>query len=188
MNDEGTKAVKAFAAIFFATLFLYVTLYGGCMAVRQRGGPWVMFQDKLADGTPVVRIAHHKLLPGEIRDENLEASALTEARRRDVPHDRGGGVTLTFPGEQAPSRFTNAPLMRVFNNPGTNALPYGPVEFLDVTFLPGTVAVDVFGHLIEFIPRTLFIDGREIPWVNGTNIVVPMTGKLPPDQRPKRKS
>ena len=133
------------------------------MAVRQRGGPWVMFQDRLADGTPVVRLEHHKLLAS-------------------------GGVTLTFPGELAPARFTNAPLMRVFNNPGTNLLPYGPVEFLDVTFLPGTVAVDVFGHLIEAIPRTLFIDGREIPWVTGTNIVVPMTGKLPSDQRPKRKS
>jgi hypothetical protein len=163
LNDEGTKAVKAFAALFFATLFLYVTLYGGCMAVRQRGGPWVMFQDRMPDGTPVVRLEHHKLLSG-------------------------GGVTLSFPGEHAPSRFTNAPLMRVFNTPSTNILPFGPVEFVDVTFLPGTIAVDCFGHLIEAVPRTLFIDGREIPWVMGTNIVVPMTGKLPPEQRPKRKS
>ncbi len=163
MNEDGIKAAKAFAALFFVTLFLYITLYGGCMAVRQRGGPWVMFQDKLPDGTPVVRLEHHKLLPSH-------------------------GVTLTFPGEQAPSRFTNAPLMRVFNNPNTNILPYGPIEFLDVTFLPGTVAVDVFGHLIEAVPRTLFIDGREIPWVEGTNIVVPPTGKLTPEKRPKRKS
>ena len=163
MNDEGSKSVKTFAALFIGTLFLYVTIYGGCTAVRQRGGPWVMFQDRAADGTPVVRLEHHKLLAA-------------------------GGVTLSFPGEHAPDRFTNAPLMTIFITPNTNALPFGPVEFVDTTFLPGTIAVDVFGHLLEAVPRTLYLDGREIPWVAGTNIVVPLTGKLPADKRPKRKS
>jgi hypothetical protein len=162
LNDEGSKSAKTFAALFCGTLILYITIYGGCTAVRQRGGPWVMFQDRAADGTPVVRIEHHKLLAA-------------------------GGITFTFPGERAPDRFTNAPLTIIFKTPNTNALPFGPVEFVDTTFLPGTIAVDVFGHLIEAVPRTLYLDGREIPWTPGTNIVVPPTGKLPPDQRPKRK-
>lgn len=162
MNDEGSRAVKRFAGLFFGTLFVYVTFYGACMAYRQRGGPWVMFQDRATNGTPVVRLEHHKLLAD-------------------------GGVTFSFPGEHAPDRFTNAPLMRIFNTPNTNTLPFGPVEFVDTTFLPGTIAVDVFGHLIEANPRILYLDGREIPWVAGTNIVVPITGKLTADQRPQRK-
>lgn len=162
MNDDGTKAAKGFVALFFATLFLYITFYGACMAYRQRGGPWAVTQDKLPDGTPVMRIEHHRLLVG-------------------------GPVTLTFPGETAPARFTNAPYLRVFSRPNTNIFPYGPVEFLDTTFLPGSVALDVFGHVVEMVPRTLYLDGRELGWVPGTNIVVPTTGKVPREMRPKRK-
>lgn len=162
LNDDGLKAAKGFVALFFATLFLYITIYGGCMAYRRRGGPWAVTQDKLPDGTPVMRIEHHVILSG-------------------------GPVTLTFPGETAPARFTNAPYLRVFSQPNTNIFPYGPVEFLDNTFLPGTVALDVFGHVVEFVPRTLYLDGREVGWLPGTNIVVPMTGKLPVEKRPKRR-
>jgi hypothetical protein len=49
------------------------------------------------------------------------------------------------------------------------------------------VAFDVFGHIVEILPRTLKLDGREVPWVPGTNITVPTTGKIPLEQRPKRK-
>ncbi|MEN9674223.1 MAG: hypothetical protein RIS76_119, partial [Verrucomicrobiota bacterium] len=117
---------------------------------------------KLADGTPLLKIEHHVLLAG-------------------------GPVTLTFPGEAAPARFTNAPYQRIFSQPNTNIFPYGPVVFLDTTVLPGSVAMDVFGHLVELVPRTLYVDGHEVGWTPGTNIVVPMTGKIPPEQRPKRK-
>ncbi len=162
MNDEGSKAVRNLIAIFIATLFLYITGYGGCTAVRQRGGPWVVIQGKDPSGQPWMRIAQHRIL-GD----------------RDV--------TLVFPGEMAPARFTNDPFQRVFNSPNTNSLPYGPIPFVDVTFFPGTVALDAFGHLIEMVPRTLFLDGHEIPWVPGTNIVVSRDGKLPPEKRPLRK-
>lgn len=130
--------------------------------VRQRGGPWVVTEDKRPDGTPFVLLEHHRLLPG-------------------------GGVTVLFPGETAPSRFTNAPYQRIFRDPNTNDLPFGPVEFADVTFLPGTIAFDAFGHLIELVPRTLYLDGKEVPWSAGTNWVVRPEGKLPLDKRPKRK-
>ena len=157
--------MRAFGGIFVATMVLYVTLYGGCEAIRSRGGPWVVFQEKAADGTPVVRLEHHKLLAA-------------------------GPVTLTFPGEQAPARFTNSPYMRIFRTPNTNTLPYGNVVFVDIanpTGLPGTVVMDVFGHLLEIQPHQFFLDGHAVAWVPGTNIVVPTTGKLPLEQRPQRK-
>ena len=162
MNDDGVKAAKTFVGLFFATLFIYITGYGGCMAYRHRGGPWAVTQDKQSDGTPLMKVEHHRVLAS-------------------------GPVTLTFPGETAPSRFTNAPYQRVFSMPNTNIFPYGPILFLDTTILPGSVAFDVFGHIVEILPRTMILDGREIPWIPGTNIAVPATGKIPADQRPKRK-
>jgi hypothetical protein len=148
--------------MFLATLFLYITLYGGCMAVRRKGGPWVITQDKLPDGTPIVQIEHHRILSN-------------------------GPVTLRFPGEVAPARFTNHPLQRIYSQPNTNILPYGPVVFLDTTFLPGNVTLDVFGHLVEMVPRTLYLDGKDVGWVAGTNIVLSPTNKLPVEARPKPK-
>jgi hypothetical protein len=164
LNRDGTKAAKAFVGIFFATLFLYVTFYGACAAARRKGGPWVVTQDRLADGTPVLRIEHHKII------------GLSNV------------VSITFPGERAPERFTNAPLQRIYTLPSTNALPFGPVEFVDVTFLPGTIALDAFGHLVEMVQRTLYLDGHEIPWTPGTNIVANPDTKLAADRRPQRKA
>ncbi len=162
MNDDSIQLARKAAKSFFAVLFLYITGYSGCMLVRQRDGPWVVTEDKLTNGTPVVLLEHHKLLAG-------------------------GAVTLSFPGEQAPERFTNAPYRRIFRTPNTNDLPYGPVEYADVTFLPGTIAFDAFGHLIEIVSRTLYLDGREIAWTSGTNLVVQPGDKLPPASRPKRR-
>lgn len=149
--------------MFIGTLFLYITFYGGCMAYRHKGGPWAITQDKLPDGTPIVKIEHHRILS-------------------NAP------VILHFPGEVAPARFTNHPLLRIYSQPNTNTLPYGPVVFLDTTFLPGNVTLDVFGHLVEMVPRTLYIDGKEVGWNPGTNITLSPTNKLPTDVRPKWKN
>ncbi|HRI15163.1 MAG TPA: hypothetical protein PLX89_19380 [Verrucomicrobiota bacterium] len=162
MNDEGARAAKGFVGLFFATLFLYITFYGGCMACRRKGGPWAITQDKLSDGTPILKIEHHRLLSN-------------------------GPVILRFPGETAPARFTNHPFLRIYTQPNTNALPYGPVVFLDTTFLPGNVTLDVFGHLVEIIPRTLYVDGHDVGWNPGTNIVLSPAAKLPIEVRPKLK-
>ena len=162
MNDDGTRAVRTVIGLFVATLFFYITVYGGCMAYRRQGGPWAITQDKAPDGTPIIRIEHHRILS-------------------NAP------VTLRFPGEVAPARFTNHPLLRIYSQPNTNALPYGPVVFLDTTFLPGNVTLYVFGHLVEMIPRTLFIDGKDVGWNPGTNISISPDYKLPVEVRPKPK-
>lgn len=65
-------------------------------------------------------------------------------------------------------------------------MPYGEIEFVDTTFLPGTIAFDAFGHLIELQPKALFVDAKEYSWVSGTNITLAPGDKLPPGRRPKR--
>jgi hypothetical protein len=51
-------------------------------------------------------------------------------------------------------------------------LPFGRCVFLDTLFLPGTVALECFGHEIQLLPRVLTIDGIEHPWRSGEPITV----------------
>jgi hypothetical protein len=46
-------------------------------------------------------------------------------------------------------------------------LPFGRCVFLDPLFLPGTVALETFGHQIQLMPRTLTIDHVERSWRSG---------------------
>jgi len=43
-------------------------------------------------------------------------------------------------------------------------LPIGRCLFMDTTFLPGTIVMEIFGHEIQLIPRVLTIDRQEQPW------------------------
>jgi hypothetical protein len=49
-------------------------------------------------------------------------------------------------------------------------LPFGRCVFLDTTFLPGTVVLEVFGHEIQLLPRVLTINRVEQPWQSGARI------------------
>jgi hypothetical protein len=52
-------------------------------------------------------------------------------------------------------------------------LPFGEMLYHDPTFLPGTVALRLFGHEVQLVPRVLTIDGKEYPWRSGREINVP---------------
>lgn len=146
---------------FMATLFLYITVYGGCQAMRRRGGPWaVTFAE--TNGVPMLEIRHHRILGTE-------------------------PVRLLFPGEK-PNR-TDLPITAVFSQPITNAMPFGPVIFVDTTILPGTLTLNAFGHVVEMVPRTLFVNFEEKPWQAGLSLTLSATNKPPADKlQPPRRS
>jgi hypothetical protein len=149
LNDttpEAEKATKRFAVLFVATLFAYITIYSGCEMWRLRGGAYTLRFDLATNGTPILQLQHRRLLPG-------------------------GPMTLTFPGESAP-RLTNPPVLLSYDKPYTNDTPFGPMVFINTTDLPGTLALNAFGHAVELIPRRVLLDFAEIPWVSGTNVVV----------------
>lgn len=62
------------------------------------------------------------------------------------------------------------------------SVPFGKVKFEDLTYLPGTVTLDVFGHEIELIPRTLFVNRQEHAWQSNMTITLSQADKrtLPP--------
>ncbi len=147
--------VRRLFVVFIGTLFLYVTIYGACELKRRQGGPWNLTYALGTNGVPELRIEHPKLLGPS-------------------------AVTLRFPGETP--LWTNLPPPVVFSQPITNGMPFGPVIFVDSTMLPGTVTLNCFGHVVEMVPRTLFIDFHEVPWTPGTNITLSTTSKPSPER------
>src|SRR5215207_6731769 len=71
-------------------------------------------------------------------------------------------MKLIFHGERA----TNQPATVHFDTVQKNAL-FGDVIYEDLTFLPGVVTFNLFGHEIELVPRVLVVNKHEIAWQSG---------------------
>ena len=133
---------------FLIALLVYVIFYTGIEHRRTRNGQWEVVFTNNAAGAPALVINQP-----ELTITNLQ---------------------ITFPGASNGVSSQNATLdlsqPRVVPYP----VPFGKCVFMDTTFLPGTIVFDLFGHEIQLIPRTLRIDGKEIPWQSNTTI--PVTG------------
>ena len=93
-------------------------------------------------------------------------------------------VKLLFHGES-----TNGSGVVRFDAVQKNAV-FGEVIYEDLTFLPGVVTFNLFGHEIELMPRVLVVNKKEIPWRDGAQIDIWPTNKpaeppkAPPGNRP----
>jgi hypothetical protein len=138
--------------------------------LRHRKGPWELEFSGSGPGEPAVRIEQ-----GAMQVSN---------------------ITLLFHGEKA----TNSPADSSSNGPsGSNWVkmpfaevkrtpPFGRLLYQDLTFLPGVLTFDFYGHEIEIMPRVLVVNKREYPWRSGTTIDLwptnkPATPPQPPKQR-----
>ena len=94
-------------------------------------------------------------------------------------------VQIVFSGETATNTGTVS-----FDRP-QQQIPFGKVKFEDLTYLPGSVAFDFFGHEVELLPRTLYLNKKEVPWKSDTVFAVNSSEKLPPgasiDPRKKKR-
>ncbi len=82
------------------------------------------------------------------------------------------GVRIEFSKQTSPTNVTQT----VWFAEGRTVpfdLPFGKCVFLDLLFLPGTVALEAFGHQIQFLPRALTIDRVEHPWRSGEAFILP---------------
>ena len=95
--------------------------------------------------------------------------------KQEGDYVRAGEPLFTLEGEKA----TNAPTVVQFDSPQHLETPYGRVRFHDLTYLPGTITLDLFGHEIEMLPRTLFINTKEVPWRNDALFILTPTNKIP---------
>jgi hypothetical protein len=91
------------------------------------------------------------------------------------------GVRIVAHGDKA----TNGPGTVRFDQV-TRPVPAGRVIYEDLTFLPGVVTFDFYGHEVELLPRALIVNKRLVPWQSGATVDLWSTNKAPePPQPPK---
>lgn len=138
MSGSGTGIGLQVVLVFFGALLLYAISFSLIEGARQAKGPWQVTFRTDAVGQPEVSVTQPTL----------------------------GLSNVHFVFRDARIQQTNFSRTILFDTPITN-VPFGRVVFLDTTFLPGTVTLDLFGHEIEFLPRTLVLDRKEVSWKSG---------------------
>lgn len=137
----------------------YVVLYALDTRLRTHRGPWEVTFLRDGSGAPAVRIAQPAL---GVRS-----------------------VTVRFEGEQVDTNLTLPATVR-FDAP-LKAVPFGRTAFDDLMYQPGTVVLHCFGHEVQMLPRTLYLNRQPHPWQPEARFDLPPSAKLPSlDPPPKR--
>jgi hypothetical protein len=144
MKRDG--ALKHFILAFLLAVICYAFFYSKIENRRSRKGPWEITFTNDAAGNPSLVINEPRL-------------AITN-------------VQVTFTNQRAAASF--APTTLVFRQPRPipYEVPFGRCMFMDTTFLPGTVALELFNHEVELLPRVLVIDRQEHPWLSESTITL----------------
>jgi hypothetical protein len=157
MKSQGF--LKHFIVAFLLALAGYIVCYQTVEHRRTRRGPWQVTFTRTMAGDPAIIINQPKL-------------SITN-------------VQIHFPGETLPSATNATPLLFAQPQPVPYDLPFGKCVFMDTTFLPGTLTLQLFGHEIELLPRTLVLDRKEVPWSRSATIRLP-SARAPAEPPPPR--
>ena len=155
---QAESTARHFILAFLLALVGYIVCYQSIEHRRARNGPWRVTFKRGNGEVPTIVIDQPKL-------------AITNLQVR-------------FAGEALPG--TNGPVRLVFDQPRAvpYEMPFGQCVFMDTTFLPGTVTLQLFGHEIELLPRVLVIDRQEHPWRPDECIVVTKAAAAPTPAKP----
>jgi hypothetical protein len=142
--------LKHFIFAFVIAVMLYAALYSGIEHRRTKNGPWrVTFTN--GAGIP-------KLI---VNEPKLHISNLK----------------IDFPAETTTQ--TNFTMIFDQPQPVPFSVPFGECVFMDTTFQPGTIVLNLFGHEIQLLPRVLTIDKKEYPWRSDLTISLMRVAKPP---------
>lgn len=149
-TESRRRTLRMFGVPAVLALIGYFALYAFDAHLRDRRGPWEVTFNRDADGTPAVRIEHAAL-----GIQRVEVRFVGER----VEPAAGVPATVRFDEPQKP-------------------LPFGTNAFADLMYLPGTVVLHCFGHEVQMLPRTLYLDREARGWTNGA------TYRLEPGTKP----
>lgn len=144
---------------FVITIVVYVAAFSWIEHRRVFRGPWQLRFSADSKGVPSLLITQTNL----------------------GIHD----VQVVFPEEHA--SVSNVSQTLFFNKPAEPPidLPFGQCVFEDLTFLPGTLTIQLYGHELELLPRVLVVNKLRRDWTPGETITLYATNKLPHLFQPK---
>ncbi len=158
MTNPARVSIRSLVITFLVALLFYVLAYAWLSRRQTSRGPWqVSFTTNAAGFAELV-----------VAQPALGISNVQVIFSGESPGIDGLSETVSF------------------RKPKT-AVPFGRVIFDDLVFQPGTVTLDVFGHEVELLPRTLVLNRRTVGWTNGATHVLQAAMKLPPEVRAKNK-
>lgn len=140
------------AGVFVVATLIYFVCFGALEHLRNRKGPWTVEFATDPSGEPSLTIRQAALGIQDFR--------------------------FVFIGEQHTNRSLQATV--VLDKP-LKPLPFGERISEDLMFLPGTEALQLFGHEIEWAPRTLVVNRKEVAWKPQQVIRLTAAEKLPPE-------
>jgi hypothetical protein len=140
------------AGVFVVATLIYFACFSALEHLRLKKGPWSL----------------------EFATDPVGVPSLT----LNQPSLGINRVQLIFVGETHTNLGTRAEIR--LDRPLT-PLPFGQRISEDLMFLPGTLALNLFGHEIELAPRTLVINRKEVAWQSNQVIRLTPTNKLPPE-------
>ena len=90
---------------------------------------------------------------------------------------RSAIIGSTFVARRAGSQHASNATGRVLFDRVKQPVPFGKVIYEDLTFLPGVVTFDLFGHEIELLPRALIANKKQVAWQSGVTVDLWPTNK-----------
>lgn len=135
--------MKHFVWAFVAAVAIYAALFAALEYRRAAKGPWEITFSTSAEGEAVMLVNQH-----ELRITN--ATVVFAGRTSPLPQS----ATVTF-------REPRQPPFEV---------PFGKCVFMDLTSLPGSVTLQLFGHQVELMPRRTIVDGEARTWAQSQRI------------------
>ena len=150
MKPEGPA--RHFLLAFLLAVAGYIVCYQAIEHRRSHNGPWRVTFTRHEAGAPLLLI--------------------------NQPLLRITNVQVEFAAEALPA--THLPMTMVFDQPKPvpYPVPFGSCVFMDTTFLPGTVTLELFGHEIELLPRVLVLDRQEHPWRSNSSTPLPHASEV----------
>ena len=147
---KSSNPARHFILAFIIAAVGYFALYQLDSYLRLHRGAWQVTFAREASGAPSLTINEPKLGIANVR--------------------------IVLAGETVPAE--KLPVTVVCDQPFLS-LPFGELAFHDVTYLPGTIVLNAFGHGIQLIPHALTIDRSEVAWESGKTYQLEAANKFP---------
>ena len=184
---KSEKILRHVCIAFFLTVIAYGFLFSCDMKVRTRRGAWDVVFIKNTNGEPALIVNQKSLGLSNITliFSHEKVPVLNSFVYPTKTNVRARSSSLGEPPPQPALGFKEViPRANPVRNTVTfdkvlNPIPFGRKKFEDLTYLPGTLAFDFFGHEVQFMPRTMVINLQEVPWTNNSTLTITADQKIP---------